>query len=463
MATCLWIHPHQHQHQPQHHRYRRYKSKPIISQIRSGNFSGYFHRHRHHRLNHRIYCNYDGDRGRNQPPNSSGIQLYRDIERLLTETVQQSQGAWGGSANWSEVEGAWVLKPRSSKPWSVVHFIGGIFVGAAPQLTYRLFLERLSEKGIMVIATPYASGFDYFYIADEVQLKADRCLRFLQETVQDLPTFGIGHSLGSVIHLLIGSRYAVPRTGNILMAFNNREASVAIPLFSPVFVPMAQSIGPLLSQIASSPTVRLGYPFRNALNFEPHLGLHVLAEQAEMTLKQLENLSPPIMKQVLPLVEQLPPLYMDLVKGREEFTPKPEETRRLIKSYYGISRNLLIKFKDDSIDETSTLAQVLSSDSAISSMLDMSIRMLPGDHGLPLQQALPDVPPAMADAVNRGSELIANLTIGTPWETITKEVSNSFGVDSRILRADISKDIEHLVDVISSWMASNRSTKLLRP
>lgn len=37
-----------------------------------------------------------------------------------------------------------------------------------------------------------------------------------------------------------------------------QEASLAIPLFSPVLVPMAQSIGPLLSQIASSPTVRLG-------------------------------------------------------------------------------------------------------------------------------------------------------------------------------------------------------------
>lgn len=49
-----------------------------------------------------------------------------------------------------------------------------------------------------------------------------------------------------------------------------------------------------------------------------------------MTMKQLENLSPPIMKQVLPLVEQLPPLYMDLVNGRENFTPKPEETRRLV-------------------------------------------------------------------------------------------------------------------------------------
>lgn len=57
-----------------------------------------------------------------------------------------------------------------------------------------------------------------------------------------------------------------------------------------------------------------------------------------------------------------------------------------IKSYYGVSRNLLIKFKDDNIDDTPTLAQVLSSESAISSALDMSIRSMPGDHGLPLQQ-----------------------------------------------------------------------------
>ena len=43
-------------------------------------------------------------------------------------------------------QGAWVLKPKNSKPRAVVHFVGGIFVGAAPQLTYRLFLERLSER-----------------------------------------------------------------------------------------------------------------------------------------------------------------------------------------------------------------------------------------------------------------------------------------------------------------------------
>jgi hypothetical protein len=34
-----------------------------------------------------------------------------------------------------------------------------------------------------VIATPYASGFDHFFIADEVQFKFDRCLRNLDEPV----------------------------------------------------------------------------------------------------------------------------------------------------------------------------------------------------------------------------------------------------------------------------------------
>nr|CAE75962.1 OJ000315_02.20 [Oryza sativa Japonica Group] len=249
------------------------------------------------------------------------------------------------------------------------------------------------------------------------------------EPVNDLPTFGVGHSLGSVIHLLIGSRYAVQRSGNILMAFNNKEASLAVPLFSPVIVPMAQSFGPIFSQLTSYPTLRFG---------------------AEAAIKQLENLSPPVVKQLLPLVQQLPPLYMDLVKGREEFVPKPEETRRLVKSYYGISRNLLIKFKDDQIDETSILAQVLSSESAISSLLDMSIRSLPGDHGLPLQQVLPDVPPAMADAVNRGGELLTNLATGTPWEAVAKEVGTGGAQYCTVLSANLQFSFTRNVHLVAT-------------
>ncbi|CAN6454305.1 unnamed protein product [Victoria cruziana] len=427
---------------PQHEKFQLNPSKVAglrawgltLERVNSGDKIGF-----RLRMGGGILC-YSGDTGSKNRKEPVGLQLYNQIERVITEVTKQSQEGWSSSGDWAEIEGAWVLKPTKMKPKLLVHFIGGIFVGAAPQLSYRLFLERLSEKGILVVATPFASGFDHFLIADEVQFKFDRCLRILHDSVNELPVFGVGHSLGSVIHLLIGSRYAVQTSGNVFMAFNNKEASLAVPLFSPVIIPMAQSFGPVISQLISSPTIRLG---------------------AEMAKKQLENLSPPILKQVLPLMDQLPPLYMDLVNGREDFTPRPEETRRLVKSYYGISRNLLVKFSDDTIDETSTLAQVLTSESAISSSLDMSIRTLPGDHGLPLQQDFPDIPPAMADAVNRGGELLTNLTVGTPWETIGKEVGSTLGADSRDLRAQVTKDVNLLVDVIASWMLKNSGPKLL--
>lgn len=31
-----------------------------------------------------------------------------------------------------------------------MHFLGGAFVGAAPQLAYRLFLESLASRGVLV-------------------------------------------------------------------------------------------------------------------------------------------------------------------------------------------------------------------------------------------------------------------------------------------------------------------------
>lgn len=80
-----------------------------------------------------------------------------------------------------------------------------------------------------------------------------------------------------------------------------------------------------------------------------------------------------------------------------------------------------------------------------------------------IHQALPDVPPGMVDAVNRGGELWANLTAGTPLETVTKEVSNSLGVDSTALRTDLSKEFDLLVDTISAWIITNTGTRLLKP
>ncbi|KAJ7556748.1 hypothetical protein O6H91_05G096600 [Diphasiastrum complanatum] len=365
------------------------------------------------------------------PDKRQSVQLYGQIERVIVDTAKRTQGTPG---RWQEIQGAWVLWPIKGEPIAIVHFIGGVFVGATPQLTYRLFLECLSERGFLVIATPFASGFDHLRIADEAQFKFDRCIRAMRnDFVESLPIFGVGHSLGSLIHLLICSRYAVQRAGNVFLSFNNQGASKSIPLFSPVVVPMAQNLGPLLAQFMSSPTIRLG---------------------AEMAIKQFENLSPPLLKQVLPLVEQLQPLYMELANGKDSFTPSVGEASQLIKSYYFVGRNLLIRFKDDVIDETPELAQMLSSYSAVSSHLDMSVRTLPGDHTRPLQQVFPQVPSVMADAVSRGGELLTNLAAGTPWATVAKEMSQSLGMDptTQHFRLQIIEDIEKLVDEVAGWI-----------
>lgn len=60
-----------------------------------------------------------------------------------------------------------------------------------------------------VIATPYGTSLDHLRSADESQFKFDRTLRALGPEFSLLPTYGVGHSLGAVIQLLICSRYAV--------------------------------------------------------------------------------------------------------------------------------------------------------------------------------------------------------------------------------------------------------------
>jgi len=182
-------------------------------------------------------------------------------------TVAQATGS-SGERGWRQVEGAWVLAPPGGvTPRAVVHFIGGAFVGASPQLTYRLFLEALTSRGsLLVVATPFGIGFDHLRIADETQFRFDRCIRTLSDEVVGLPVFGVGHSMGALMHMIIGSRYALPdREANVMISFNNKPAQDAVPLFAPQFAPILapgmQGLSPLVASLVGSP---LRAPLRSA-------------------------------------------------------------------------------------------------------------------------------------------------------------------------------------------------------
>ncbi|WP_298612194.1 DUF1350 family protein [uncultured Thermosynechococcus sp.] len=131
---------------------------------------------------------------------------------------------------WQEIRGNWLCLPQRPLGW--IHFLGGAFVAAAPQVTYRRLLEYLAEAGYGIIATPFVNTFDHGAIALEVLNKLDYALDWLVHRggyPPALPIYGLGHSMGCKLHLLINSLYDGDRAGNIFLAFNNYAAAQSIP------------------------------------------------------------------------------------------------------------------------------------------------------------------------------------------------------------------------------------------
>ena len=59
----------------------------------------------------------------------------------------------------------------------------------------------------------------------QVHFKFERCLKALGPAAIRLQRYGLGHSLGALLHALIGSRYPIASAGNVLMSYNNRPAT----------------------------------------------------------------------------------------------------------------------------------------------------------------------------------------------------------------------------------------------
>ncbi len=137
---------------------------------------------------------------------------------------------------WQEISGSSVLVPRY--PIAIIHFLGGAFVGTAPNFTYRWLLEELAKEGYAIIATPFVNTFDHLAIARNVLNRFESILDRLQTNRSlgqgYLPIYGIGHSMGCKLHLLIGSLFAVERAGNILISFNNYPVKKAIPFLEQI-------------------------------------------------------------------------------------------------------------------------------------------------------------------------------------------------------------------------------------
>ncbi|NEQ99462.1 MAG: DUF1350 domain-containing protein [Cyanothece sp. SIO2G6] len=299
---------------------------------------------------------------------------------------------------WQEIAGNWLLIPRH--PVAIVHFLGGAFVAAVPQLTYRWLLEQLAKQQYAIVATPLGSAFgrdafDHSAIARNSLLRFESALDYLHRrrlVAPDLPIYGLGHSLGSKLHLLNSSLFDVERAGNILMAFNNYPAKRAIPFYEQVSQASSllddtvnrtrrwwqeQSSLPTGGSLPQATLSMLGFPKSagnsNSTGTSPFPVPGLLNQIAE---RVTQVVPPDLSEQISQQVSQVIP---DL---NAEFQPSPEETLRLVADNYGVCRTLLVQFRTDDIDQTDDLHQTLSAKFPGYPML----KQLPGNHLTPIGQ-----------------------------------------------------------------------------
>ena len=88
-------------------------------------------------------------------------------------------------------------------------------VGAFPKASYGPLLERLAKEGYCIIATPLPfSLFNHGEAAGALAQAYTRGEAFVESVygnrlLQELPIFGLGHSLGAKMHILLGSSPAL--------------------------------------------------------------------------------------------------------------------------------------------------------------------------------------------------------------------------------------------------------------
>ena len=130
-------------------------------------------------------------------------------------------------SKWRRLGDCWVLWPRQTR--GVVEFLGGSYLAATPQISYRRLLEGLADQGLAVHAWSYVPGFDHQLQAREAwdAMRQARS-RLEQRDGRRWTPVRLGHSLGCKLHLLApdggrGSRSL------IALSFNNFTADQSIP------------------------------------------------------------------------------------------------------------------------------------------------------------------------------------------------------------------------------------------
>ena len=201
-----------------------------------------------------------------------------------------------------------------------------------------------------------------------------------------LPLIGVGHSCGALLHTIISSTFrgsgglaSTRREANVLISFNNKRASDAIPFFAQIVTPAASSILELEQRIEQAPLLMPALSTARAVR----RGLIELASARAAALAQaaadedaaaaaaaaavaasgatrgataptaagavsfwgMPNDPIAVSAALVPVVEQIKPILEEIEQGATEFEPPPPELRVAFSALYGAERTLVLKVR----------------------------------------------------------------------------------------------------------------------
>lgn len=396
------------------------------------------------------------------------------------ETTPHSNGRW------EELHGNYILRPPiDTPPRALIHFLGGALLGAAPQLSYRYMLERLSSRGYLIVATPYQLSFDHLTTCDEIVGRFELVAPELAKQYGAVPVVGVGHSCGSLLHMLITSLFPdTPRAANALISYNNRGVGEAVPFFEELIVPLfsdkdrngsglmkavievarekyngkVPSDDALLQLLKSIPSpipglaetlltpslIPIPTPIRESLT-------NFLTEPAYNALSNAGI--PSLLLQSLDISQQIPKLIDEVEDGARDFVPTPDAMSSAARRAYRCRRTLLLQFDNDNLDDSEILEGYLKEAESVMKMkrpmitINLERKVLEGTHLTPL------LGPSGGEGWGEALEESLGGVLGSMGGGVGEEEGSGSSSSAKVVREKLGyEQVERVVDELVAWL-----------
>lgn len=228
---------------------------------------------------------------------------------------------------------------------------------------YSNLLQRLADSGCTVISTPYSVTFSHQDCAEKIYETFNDTLGTMRSSSRtawavpmNCPISGVGHSNGALVLALIGCFGYSTYDSNVLISFNNLQVKEAVPV---PLTPLQSAASTTRSVIGQS----LAEATDSILQAAVDLARSTLVTNSKSVQTKLRDqyigMNDSTLNELRSTISQLGSVLDGLADGQTDFEPVPDVNRALFRERYSVPRTLLIRFSDDSIDETDVLSEAL--------------------------------------------------------------------------------------------------------